>query len=126
MEAVSVRSTQFIEKQLATYKVASLDLLPKEVRREIKKEAKRIALEDVFGVGHKVDKAGNPIEQGVGAPGNITQQHIDAYVKAQTDSKMRPGGPEAGFEEHLAQMRRGLAECNARRAAARTDEDDED
>ena len=126
MEAVSVASQKFVEKMLAERKVESLDMMPKDVRKHIRKEARRIAMEDVFGVGHKTDKSGIPIEQGVGAPGNITQQHIDAYVKAQTDSKIRPGGPEPGYEDHLARMRRELAECNARRAAARTDDDDED
>jgi hypothetical protein len=126
MDAVSVASQKFIDQQIALHKVASLDLLPREVRKQIKKEAKRIATEDVFGVGHKTDKQGNPIEQGVGAPGNITQQHIDAYVKAQTDSKLRPGGPEAGYEDHLKRMRAQLAECNAKRRAEMIDEDDED
>lgn len=124
MTAVSVASNQFIEKQLAQRQVASLDMLPREVRKEIKKEAKRIAQNDVFGVGHKTDKDGNPVEQGLGAAGNVTQQHIDAYVKNQTERSK--SGPEPGYEDNLARMRRDLAACEARRLAARTDDDDEE
>jgi hypothetical protein len=124
MDAVSVASNKFIEKQLSARKVESIDLLPKEVRKEIKKEARRIAREDVFGVGHKTDKMGAPIEQGIGAKGNITQQHIDAYTKNQTERS--PNGPEPGYEENLKKMRVELAECEARRAAERVDADEED
>lgn len=124
MQAVSISSQQFIEKQLAARKVESLDMLPREVRKQIKQEARQIALNDVFGVGHATDKSGNPIEQGLGSPGNITQQHIDAYVKNQTERAKT--GPEPGYEENLARMRKNLAACEARRLAARTDDDDED
>ena len=124
MTAVSVASLKFVEKQLAERKVESLDMLPKELRKQIKAEAKRIALSDVFGVGHKLDRSGNPIEQGLGAPGNVTQQHIDAYIKGQTERN--PNGPEPGYEENLARMRKDLAACEARRLAARTADDDED
>ena len=40
---VSVSSQAYIEKQLAAYKVESLDMLPPHVRKQIKKEAKQIA-----------------------------------------------------------------------------------
>lgn len=121
---VSVSSQAYIEKQLAAYKVESLDMLPPHVRKQIKKEAKQIARNDVFGIGHKVDRSGKPIEMGLGAPGNMTQQHIDAYIKAQTSSKMRPGGPEPGYEDHLARMRKDLAECLARKPADSDDDED--
>jgi hypothetical protein len=123
--AVSIASLKHIEKQLALHKVESLDMLPKEVRKQIKRDAKQIALTDVFGVGHSTDKTGAPIEMGVGAKGNMTQQCIDAYIKAQTDSKT---GPEPGYEDHLKRMRQDFAACEARRAATRTaaDDDDED
>lgn len=124
MQAVSILSQQFIEKQLGARKVESLDMLPKDVRREIKRQAKQIALKDVFGEGHRTDKAGNPIEQGVGSPGNITQQHIDAYVKNQTERAAN--GPEPGYEENLAKMRKDLAACEARRHTARTYADDDE
>ncbi len=122
--AVSVAALNFIDKQVGLHKVESLDQLPREVRKQIKAEAKRIAHNDVFGVGHQVDKQGKPIEQGVGSNGNMTQQAIDAYVKNQTERN--PNGPEPGYEEHLARMRKQLAACEAQRAAARPLDDDED
>jgi len=125
MDAVSVAANKFIEKQLSARKVEALELLPKEIRREIKKEARRIAHDDVFGVGHRTDKAGNPIEQGLGSPSNMTQQHIDAYVKSQTDKKFRDQ-PEPGFEDNLKKMRAQLAECQARRRAEMGDDDGDD
>ena len=125
MNSVSVSSQQYIEKQLGARKVESLDMLPRDVRKEIKREAKKIAQNDVFGVGHKTDRAGNPVEQGLGATGNVTQQHIDAYIKNQTERS--PNGPEPGYEDNLARMRKDYAECEARRVAARAhDDDDED
>lgn len=124
MTDVSVSSLQYIEKQLGARQVASLDMLPRDVRKEIKREAKRLARNDVFGVDHKLDKQGNPIEMGLGAPGNVTQQHIDAYIKNQTDRS--PNGPEPGYEENLARMRKDLADCEARRLAARSAHDEEE
>jgi hypothetical protein len=124
MNAASVASIQYIEKQLGARKVESLDMLPRDVRKEIKREAKKIALNDVFGVGHATDKSGNPIEQGLGSAANITQQHLDAYIKNQTDRSAT--GPEAGYEENLARFRKQLAECEARRVAARANDDDDD
>jgi hypothetical protein len=126
MEAVSVSSLQYVQKQLGAYKVESLDMLPAALRKQIRREARRIAIADVFGVDHKTDKDGNPIEQGIGAAGNVTAQHVEAYIKEQTER--RPNGPEPGYEDHLARMRKQLAECEARRAAerARATADQED
>ncbi len=124
MTAVSVASLNYIDKQLAAHQVKSLDMLPKETRKQIKRAAKQIALTDVFGVGHSVDKTGAPVEMGVGSKDNMTQQCVDAYIKAQTDNKT---GPEPGYEDHLKRMRTQLAACESRRAAMRTaDDDDED
>jgi hypothetical protein len=124
MEAVSIRSMQYVEKQLQIRKVETIDLLPKEIRKEIRKEAKRIATEDVFGVGHATAKDGTPIEQGIGAKGNVTQSCIEAYIKNQTERSK--SGPEPGYEENLARMRKELAECEARRAAERRLANDEE
>lgn len=125
MDAVSVRSLTFIDSQLKARGVTNISLLPKDVRKEIKKEARKIARQDVFGAEHKTDKAGEPIEMGVGSPGNMTQQNIDAYVKAQTDKKLREA-PEQGYEENLKRMKAQLAECNARRRAERDEDEDDD
>lgn len=124
MDAVSIRSQKFVETQLTARKVDDISLLPKEIRREIKREAKRIATSDVFGHDFKADKAGNPIEQGLGADGNMTAQSIEAYIKNQTER--RKGGPEAGYEENLKKMRAKLAESDARRRATQAAEDDDD
>jgi len=40
--------------------------------------ARRIMNDRVFGVGHKVDEDGKPIEQGLGSPGHETHQHKEA------------------------------------------------
>ena len=124
MSAVSVASLNYIDKQLAAHQVKSLDMLPKETRKQIKREAKQIALNDVFGVGHTTDRNGNPQEQGQGTANNMTQQSIDAYIKSQTERN--PNGPEPGYEDHLKRMRQQLAACEARRAAMRTADDDEE
>jgi hypothetical protein len=71
---------------------------------------------NVFGDDHKKDKHGEPIEQGIGSVGNMSLNAVNAYIKEQ---QRREGGPEPHFEEHLARMRRQLAECEARRAAER-------
>jgi hypothetical protein len=122
--AVSVASQKFVQSQLAARKVESIDMLPKETRREIKKQARAIAYKDVFGEGHKVAKDGTPIEQGTGSPGNMTAQCIEAYIKNQTER--RKGGPEEGYEDNLKKMRAQLAECNARRRIEEADDDDDD
>lgn len=46
--------------------------------QQLRESAEQQALNDVFGVGFKRDKNGNPIERGIGSDSNITQQHIDA------------------------------------------------
>jgi len=117
MDAVSIRAEKFVAQQLVVRKVEDISLLPKEIRREIRREAKRIATEDVFGVGFKTGKDDQPLEQGIGAKGNMSQHCIDAYIISQT--QRNPNGPEPGYEETLARMRKDLAECDARRAAER-------
>ena len=48
---------------------------------QLRAEAEQQALTDVFGVGFRRDKHGNPIEQGIGSDSNITEQHIAAVRK---------------------------------------------
>jgi hypothetical protein len=122
---VSISSQAHIQKQLSNWKVETIDQLPPHVRKQIRKEAKQIARQDVFGVDHKTDRNGNPIEQGVGSKGNQTAQSIEAYIKTQTERSAN--GPEPGYEETLARMRKDLAESEARRRAEQsTIDDDED
>lgn len=68
---------------------------------------------NVFGHDHKKDKNGEPIEQGIGTPGNMTRNCIDAYIKNQTER--RSGPPEAGFDETVKRMEAELAVCEGRR-----------
>lgn len=63
---------------------------------------------NVYGIGHKKDRKGRPIEQGLGSPANMTQQSIDAYKKWCGPSKDNPVG-EPGFAENLARMEQQLA-----------------
>jgi hypothetical protein len=63
--------------------------------------------QNVFGVDHKVDRLGRPIEQGRGSAKNQTVQSVEAY--------RRYGKDEPDFKEHLARMEKELAESDARR-----------
>jgi hypothetical protein len=57
--------------------------MPQSMIDEIMAEAKRQALNDVYGVGHKTDARGNPIEMGIGSPSNMTEQALVALEKAE-------------------------------------------
>jgi len=61
----------------------------------------------VYGVDHKVDRLGRPIEQGRGSAKNQTVQSIEAY--------RRHGKDEPDYKENLARMEKELAEANERR-----------
>ena len=54
---------------------------------QLRNEAEQQALTDVFGVGFKRDRHGQILEQGIGAPGNESEQHFQAILKYE--------GPEA-------------------------------
>lgn len=129
MDAVSIRSINFIDKQLTARKVDSLSLLPKETRKQIRAEARKMALDDVFGFDHRTDKEGNPIEQGQGAPGNQTRQSIEAYKKYCDPGNPKATTPEVSkeaFDANLKRMEAELAKSDARRRAARAAEDDDE
>jgi hypothetical protein len=68
---------------------------------------------NVFGHDFKRDAKGRPIETGIGSNFNLTANAVEAYIKEQTER--RQGGPEPGFEENLAKLRKQLAVCEARR-----------
>jgi hypothetical protein len=70
---------------------------------------------NVFGADAPKDRAGWRMEQGIGSPGNMTQQAIDAYVKNQTER--RAGGPEEGYKENLARMQAQLVETQKKKDA---------
>lgn len=72
---------------------------------------------NVFGHDHKKDRHGDPIEQGIGSPGNQTQNSVNAYRKY---AKYEMGFSEAQFAENLKRMEGELAASNEARAAAGT------
>jgi hypothetical protein len=57
--------------------------MPQPMKDAIVAEAKAQALNDVFGVGHKTDARGNPIEQGRGSLSNPTEHHFAALERAE-------------------------------------------
>lgn len=71
---------------------------------------------NVFGADAPKDRKGNRQEQGLGSPGNQTQQSIDAYIKNQTERRV--GGPEPDFLKNLEVMRAQLADCSKQRVAS--------
>jgi hypothetical protein len=121
-DTFSVRAEQHIVKALGQMNVASLDQVPPDVRRRLMREAREMTSQDVYGVDHKKDAKGQPIEQGVGSANNMSRQAIAAYIAEQTTR--RPGGPEPGYEIALAKMEQQFAECQARRKAEQAKEDD--
>jgi hypothetical protein len=76
MKAYSVSAEKLLHKAAAAEAQGNRSLA-----EQLRSEAEQQALNDVFGVGHKTDKHGRPIEQGIGSDSNITQQHIDAVRK---------------------------------------------
>src|SRR4029077_2640856 len=66
---------------------------------------------NVFGFDHKTDRSGKPIEQGIGSPGNQTENSIAAYKKYHAS--------DVDYERTLARLQKELDESNARRAAER-------
>jgi hypothetical protein len=112
MEANSIDSAKHIAKRCREYGVDTLAQLPVNLRRQIRREAKDIALAHVFGPDHKKDANGNPIEQGIGSPGNQSRQSIEAFRKYH--DMTTPENLTA-----LARMEKDLAICEARRRAER-------
>jgi hypothetical protein len=117
----SVAAERHLATQLGLLRLDRLDDAPVEIRKRILREARDITNNNVFGVGHKKDRQGNPQEQGLGSFANPTQQSIEAYVKDQTQ---RRAVPEDGYEANLKAMRARLAEVNATRRANSTGDDD--
>jgi hypothetical protein len=68
---------------------------------------------NVFGADHKTDKAGNPVEQGLGSAFNQTKQSVAAYRKWNSN--------EPDYEKNLARMEAELAAADTRCAAERSD-----
>jgi hypothetical protein len=79
--ADSIDSAKHIAKRLADYRVKTMAELPSHLRKQLRKEAEDIALNSVFGENHKKDAAGEPIEHGIGSPGNQTRHSLDSFKK---------------------------------------------
>jgi hypothetical protein len=54
------------------------ELTPEECAEHFENERKA-----VFGHDYKKDKHGNPIPQGLGSPGNFTEQHWAALLRSE-------------------------------------------
>jgi hypothetical protein len=67
---------------------------------------------NVFGVDAPKDRDGFRLEQGIGSPGNMTANSIEAY--------RRFGKDEPNFERNLARMQKELAACEKARAGKPT------
>jgi hypothetical protein len=112
----SVAAEQFLKRRLTQLNVQTLADLPSAMRKDLLKQARQIVLNDVFGVGHKLDKAGRPQEQGLGSAAQPTKQSVEAYKKY--------GVSEPEYAATLARMERDLAAFEARRAAEAKHEED--
>lgn len=73
---------------------------------------------NVFGHDVKHDRHGNPIEQGIGSPGNMTKNCVDAYKKYCNPENPKASDPDPNFKENLARMTALLEECDKKRKAA--------
>lgn len=103
-----IDSAKHIAKRLADYRVKTMAELPSHLRKQLRKEAEDIALNSVFGENHKKDAAGEPIEHGIGSPGNQTRHSLDGFKKY--NDMTQPANIEA-----LARMERELEICEKRR-----------
>jgi hypothetical protein len=74
--AFSVAGEKLLHRALQAEQVGN-----KALAAQLRAEAEQQANNDVFGVGHKTDRHGKPIEQGIGSDSNITDQHIAAVRK---------------------------------------------
>jgi hypothetical protein len=71
---------------------------------------------NVFGVDHKFDAEGNPIEQGFGSAGDQTRNGINAYKKY---AKYEADFTKEKYEATLKRMEAELVASDKRRAAER-------
>jgi len=77
MMGFSIRAEKHLEKHLRPE-------TPPHLRDQIIADARKMALEDVFGVNYRTDKFGNPLESGIGSPGNPhNATHYQALEKAE-------------------------------------------
>ena len=70
--------------------------------QELQAIADKANAEATFGFDHKVDKAGNPIQQGIGSADNPSTNHLAALKKRESLGQERPGS----YEKALADVSR--------------------
>ncbi len=80
---------------------------PAHERKRMIKEGNEQAVNDVFGVGHRTDVRGNPIEMGMGSPLNQTRPSIEAYKRYHRD--------DPDYEDVLKRLELELVESEKRR-----------
>jgi hypothetical protein len=71
---------------------------------------------NVFGHDFKKDKKGNPIEQGIGSPGNMTQNSINAFKKFNHPPAGAGEAEVKEFTDAVKRMEADLVACNEQRA----------
>lgn len=74
---------------------------------------------NVFGEGYKIDRHGEPIEQGIGSSGNQTRNSIDAYRKWCNPDNPKATDPDPNYRENLARMETELKACEEIRKKVR-------
>lgn len=72
---------------------------------------------NVFGSDAPKDRKGFRLEQGIGAPGNMTKNSIDAYRKYHDPANPRCVEPDPDFAENLKKMTADLAKSDEARKA---------
>lgn len=79
-------AVQAIAKQKARADADDMGLPPpsEEQLRAIADAAEKT---NVYGVGYQVDRAGNPIPQGIGSPGHETLNHFSSIRRYQGEAK---------------------------------------
>lgn len=65
-------------------------MTPEEIKAYRENERK-----NVFGFDYKTDRNGNPVEQGIGAPGHETANHFAALRKREAEGHEEPGTYDA-------------------------------
>lgn len=93
--------------------------VPEAIRKDLLKQSKIQALNDVYGVGFKTDRHGNPIEQGIGAPGNGSMNDAESYRKY-TNAPLGSGFQQEVYDAKV----KNAQETRAARAKQRAEDDE--
>lgn len=72
------------------------------------READRVA---TFGVGYRTGRDGEPLQAGIGSPGNLNGNHFAALKKAEQNGRERPGSYEKAIAADPILMAPSVAIC---------------